>query len=439
MTKNTSANGFSFYLFVVSVAGLIFLFGITVGKNQIFPYQVFQLASNGYQELLLKMGHKKPWYYTSVTEPEPVYFPKNDQAYQGLNLITRMGKDHTLVAEVLDMDRRKVHQWAVDWFELWPEATHVPDHWNPRSKPGTHLHGALIMEDGGLVFNFEHQGLVRLDCQGKVVWRLPYQTHHSVQRQDDGNLWVCGQKYHSDPDPRFPNRIAPFEEYTIVEVSPDGQIREQFSVAELLQDNGLMGLLYMANLRNRFVQMPGDRLHLNDVEPFPDSMKEDFFHKGDILVSLRNISTVFVFNRYSRQIKFVATGWFVRQHDPDFIDGNRFSVFDNNSIAPGAPGRQSRIVIVSARERTAEVFFEGTLQTPFYTDILGKHQWLPNGNLLITESMKGRGFEINPDGEIVWEYFNYVDTAMVGIVEEVQRLPLQYGSFFKDSNLQDEK
>jgi hypothetical protein len=30
---------------------------------------------------------------------------------------------------------------------------------------------------------------------------------------------------------------------------------------------------------------------------------------------------------------------------------------------------------------------------------------LPNGNTLITESDRGRVFEITPSGEIVWEFF----------------------------------
>ena len=50
-------------------------------------------------------------------------------------------------------------------------------------------------------------------------------------------------------------------------------------------------------------------------------------------------------------------------------------------------------------------------------------QWLPNGNLLITESMRGRAFEIDQHGEIVWDYFNIIEEELTGIVEEVQRVP----------------
>ena len=131
-----------------------------------------------------------------------------------------------------------------------------------------------------------------------------------------------------------------------------------------------------------------DLLHLNDVEPFPARLKEGFFKKGDVLVSLRNINTVFVFNRETEKIKFICTGLFIRQHDPDFIDGNTFSVFDNTR-RPEEYHPQSRIAIVSAPDKTVKTYYEGTPEHPFYTRIMGKHQWLPNGDLLITETCRG--------------------------------------------------
>lgn len=424
MAKNCTADRVALFLFVVSATCLIFSYGVVVGKYHFFPYRVLAHAAKGFRELRTRSKQELPWYYIRVVDRDPAPTPNTDQAYKSLNLVTRVASGRELAVEIMDMDGQKLHEWNVDWFRIWPDAEHLSEHSIPRGRPGTHIHGAVVMENGDLVFNFEHLGLVRLDRRGEVVWRLPYQTHHSVHRHNDGNLWVCGQKEHTEPDAQFPNRLPPFAEYTILEVTPEGRIVEEWSVAELLRENGLAGLLYLGSLKNESTQVRGDSLHLNDVEPFPTTMKQDFFNQGDILVSLRNINTVFVFDRQSRKIKFICTGWFVRQHDPDFIDGNRFSVFDNNNIAPRKHGQQSRIVIVSARDKTSEVFFEGNLKASFYTDSMGKHQWLPNGNMLITESKQGRAFEINRRGEVVWEYVNHVAPGVVGIVEEVQRLPL---------------
>ena len=429
-TMKYKADRLALLFFMASVACLLFCYGVVVGKYEIFPYRILALAKQGFRDLRGKNEDNLPWYYRRVKDRHPAPLPGNGEACEGLNLVVRMAAGELLSAEIIDMDGKKLHEWNIDWFEIWPDAEHVPHSWLPRSRPGTHVHGAVVMENGDLVFNFEHLGLVRLDRQGEVVWRLPYQTHHSVHRHDDGNLWVCGQKERTEPDPRFPHRVPPFTEHTLLEVTPEGKILQEWSVPELLRKNGRGGLLHLGSLENRFTPVEGDLLHLNDVEPFPSTLEEGFFKQGDVLVSLRNINTVFVFNRQSGEIKFICTGWFVRQHDPDFIDGNTFSVFDNNCIAPEEDGPQSRILIVSATDNTCEVFFEGTPQAPFYTDILGKHQWLPNGNLLITESCRGRAFEVNRRGEVVWEYVNYVDGGVVGLVEEVQRLPLDYAPLF---------
>ena len=439
-TITTIRDRIALLFFFTATALFIFGLGIVVAKKEIFPYTVLVRAKEGYKELRMQMlrfedlssksNDELPPDYRRLDEPYPEPVRNTNQAYPGLNLVTSVADKLELSAKIVDMDGREVHAWNVDWFRVWPDADHLPNERTPKSKPGAAVHGAVILENGDLVFNYSKLGLVRLDRDGNVVWRLPYLTHHSIEVDENGNLWVSSQKYHKEGDERFPNRIPPFYEETILEITPEGRVVEEWSVDELLSENGQEGLLNLGSLDNYSTQIHGDTLHLNDVEPFPATMKEDFFGQGDVLVSLRNINTVFVFNRYSRKIKFICTGWFVRQHDPDFIDGNSFSVFDNNFIAPEAHGQQSRIVIVWARDKTSRVFFEGSPGKPFYTDIGGKHQWLPNGNLLITESHMGRAFEINQAGEIVWEYINYVDEGIVGTVYQVQRLPLENARFY---------
>lgn len=433
--------------FLASAAFFIFAFGYIVGKHKLFPYPLIAYANQGFLELktqLLRfesLGGKAdkelPTWMHKYNKPIPAHIDTSD-AYPGLNLITRSAKDFTLRADITDMDGKVLHEWIINWFDIWPDATHVPDSLLPKNKPGTQIHGAVIMDNGDLVFNFDHQGLVRLGLRGEVVWRLPYLTHHSVHLHDDGNLWVCGRRHHTTYDARLPNRVPPFDEYTILEVTPDGKIAGEWSVADILIENGQAGLLYLGTLANDTTKTGGDVLHLNDVEPFPASMKPGFFKKGDILVSLRNINTVFVFNRTSRKIKCICTGWFVRQHDPDFLDGNRFSVLDNN-LTSQKHNPQSRIVIVSAPDRTAEAYFEGNETMPFYTPLMGKHQWLPNGNLLITESCIGRAFEINQRKEVVWEYINFIDKGYTAYVTEVQRIPLSYARLFKATTVLTEK
>lgn len=409
---------------------IVFGYGVSVGKYQIFPYQFLDLAMDGFREI--RGSSELLWYYRKHQGPPRPAITNTDRSYEGLNLVVRIAAERALSAEIMDMDGNILHNWDLDWFKIWPDAEHLPDWRIPRSIPGTHVHGSVVMGNGDLIYNYNLLGLVRLGMDGKVVWRLPYQTHHSVHRADDGNLWVCGMKEHTKPDARFANRSLPFDEYTILEVSPEGTILQEWSVADILRKNGWAGLLYFGDKVSKGDLAESDVLHMNDVELFPDAMKEGIFGQGDILVSLRDINTVFVFNRHTEKIKFISIAQVVRQHDPDFIDGNTISIFDNNNIAPEEDGPQSQIVIISALDNSSRIFYKGTPENPFYSFVGGKHQWLPNGDLLISESVNGRAFEINRQGEIVWEYINYVDEKTVGLLSEVQRLPLEYKKLFNN-------
>ena len=407
---------------------MVFGYGVAVGRYELFPFQTIERI---HSEVRLAVVEEDPWFVRPASRERRDPVLNKPGAYDGLNLVTRFVDATVFQADIIDMDGKLLHSWDTDWFELWPDADHVPAHRLPQRPPGTHIHGAVVLAGGDLVFNFEHLGLMRLDPTGKVVWRLPYATHHSVHLAASGNLWVSGQVDHEQAVDRFPQRQPPFSEYTALEVSPDGEILNEWSIAQILDENGLHGLLHLGTTANQDMRVGGaDLLHLNDVEPFPDSMQEGVFRQGDVLVSLRNVNTVLVFNRDTRRIRYITTGTHVRQHDADFLDGNRFSVYDNNNTGPEDNGQQSRIVIVDAAEGRSSVYFEGSPRIPFYSDIMGKHQWLPNGNLLITESMKGRAFEIDGSGELVWEYVNYVGPETVGLVEEVQRIPSEFESLY---------
>jgi hypothetical protein len=49
--------------------------------------------------------------------------------------------------------------------------------------------------------------------------------------------------------------------------------------------------------------------------------------------------------------------------------------------------------------------------------------------------MKGRAFEIDRDGRIVWEYVNLVGDGYAGLMEEVQRLPERMNETYSESNI----
>jgi hypothetical protein len=164
-------------------------------------------------------------------------------------------------------------------------------------------------------------------------------------------------------------------------------------------------------------------------------MEPGYFSYPDVMISLRNINTIIIYNDSTKIVKNVSIGGFVRQHDPDFIDGNHISIFDNHNIGSYETNRQSKILIKSFLDNQISEYYIGNELTPFNTNIMGKHQWLENGNLLITESMQGRAFEVTPEKKIVWEYRNVVGGVKLGLVEEATRVTPNKVKYFLERKI----
>ena len=91
------------------------------------------------------------------------------------------------------------NRWPLQTTELIPHVFEKEG--GPATDWNVDTHGALIMPDGSVVFNFEYYGLVRLDRCGAVEWTLDRPTHHSVERAEGGGFWVPGRFYTVEGDP----------------------------------------------------------------------------------------------------------------------------------------------------------------------------------------------------------------------------------------------
>jgi hypothetical protein len=268
--------------------------------------------------------------------------------------------------------------------------------------------------------------MVRVDICGNVVWRLPYRTHHSLVQDEEGILWAPGQRTVHEPQEKWRLYRPPFEEFTIVRVTPEGQLLSEVSVFDILRGNAHLGLLYMAAHGGWKAEMTGDTLHLNSVKLFGRNMPAGHFQPGDVMISLRNINAVLVLEPETWKMRYVSIGKYVRQHDPHFLDGNTISIFDNNDLGDREDGVNSRILIEDVPSGTMRVAFRGSRDFRFFTNIMGKHEWLPNGNLLLLESTAGRIWEVDRAGKKVWEYNNLIYEGMKGVISDVIRLPAEF-------------
>jgi hypothetical protein len=271
------------------------------------------------------------------------------------------------------------------------------------------------MPNGDILLNLDYVGLARLDACGNTLWTLDEGNHHSIARAEDGSFWIPGMSSErrattSQYPDGFPGISQPVWFDRILRVSEGGDI---------LKDINLLDVLYANDLERYLVKalgaFPGDRVrddpvHLNDVEPLSASMADEYplFEAGDLVVSLRYPSLVFVFDPETSEVKWHASEPFLHQHDPDFIGGGWIGVFDNNKdiTRRGTMLGGSRIVNVQPHTGSVEVRFPTPHSEPFYTDKQGKWQELSNGNMLLAETRAGRVVEVDSSGRTVWEWVN---------------------------------
>ena len=129
----------------------------------------------------------------------------------------------------------------------------------------------------------------------------------------------------------------------------------------------------------------------------------------------------------TERFSWAQKGPWLGQHDPDLLPNGNILLFDN--FGHYGPGGASRILEFDPVSLEIVWRYDGTDEQPFWTNVRGAQQRLPNGNTLITESESGRLVEVTASGEIVWEFVNPVTgrpspdgTDLVSIVCWGQRI-----------------
>lgn len=375
-----------------------------------------------------------PWYLDFPPSRVRVATHRPDRLAPGLVVVSGIGADRSIFVNVIDRQGNVVHGWQPDWFEIWPSAPDVilPKR-RPQTRPGALPHGLQVLGDGSLMMNFENLSTVRLDACGRTIWKLANHGHHSIEPGPDGTFYISAEnpirKGEAVP---YDNHYSAFADYTIDQIDADGNVLLSKPVLEILQQNNLTGLMFLKTLENFEIQVSGDTMHLNDIEMFPEGMESEVFAPGDLMISLRNINTILVVDPDTWKVKFQSTGPFLRQHDPDFAEGDRILVFDNRNLDPLVPEneRYSRIVEIDALTGAHREYFRGQGAAHFYTAAMGKFQQASNGNLLITSSQQGRAIEVDPSGNLVWEFSNVISKDNNAVLMEAHLLPLSMDRAF---------
>jgi hypothetical protein len=419
------------------IVGVLVVFGagMFVSARELPPVPQLRELEDTYESLFgAKKQEEEEWWATPSQDGEPVQTLLPDEVAPGLRLVSTAQPDEMLL-QVMDRDGNLVHSWTPDFDEVWPEGYRD---FPPRVATADHIFGLELLPDASIVANFAQQSTFRMDVCGEVMWRLPNLGHHSIDVAPDGTLWVPGENYiPADGEVDIPNAEPPFHDWTITNLSLDGELLRSYSMVDILRDNGLESLLYLSARNRGAPSITYDPLHLNSVKALPEGVRSRLFEPGDLAVSLRNISTLLVLDGDTMKVKWHTTGPFLRQHDPIFLPRDRISLFDNRPVADDGGSLESQIMELNTRTGEATVVLggDGPGEEPFYSEIMGDHEYLPNGNILVTPSDEGRVLEYTPDGRLAWSWQSRLDNETNARTFEASVLPASMDREFFEEKL----
>ncbi len=300
---------------------------------------------------------------------------EQEKAYDGYNVF--LNKED--FAFVMDMGGGIVHGWT------FPEK-------------GEWDYG-IPLENGDLVA--VGHGAVRLDKDSGVIWRNTDFFHHDIEPLPGGRYVAIHSRMR-----RYNAFACRFD--VLVTLSNKGETVETWDTYANLES---IQKHHKPTVLDREARDPSDPdekydyYHVNTVKLLPRTplgLEDERFQEGNWLVCFRQVDLLCILDKDTKEIVWSwGPGELDWPHCPLMLEDGHILVFDN-----GFHRNYSRVL--EFHPVTGEIVWEYKTDPPedFFSAKQASAQRLPNGNTLITESDKGRVFEVTMEGETVWEYYS---------------------------------
>ncbi len=148
----------------------------------------------------------------------------------------------------------------------------------PAGSPTISVGSGEFTNHGGRFFAVVHHWfpgyLYKIDKDSRLVWKSEEMVHHSIELDEQGNIWTCSVNW------GYPlAKTYKFREDAVLCLGADGKRLYFYSLSQILAENGLFEQLVAAT--PSFMQEYGpDPYHLNDVLPMKNGGR--FWKRGDV-------------------------------------------------------------------------------------------------------------------------------------------------------------
>lgn len=382
---------------LLMVAGGSFLYGLAVERFEIWPNKLIHSVESAASSLI-RYGEIVPE-GRRVLAPnnasrETITIHKPQLVTDGFYVFVGWdSNDGRYAAWLYDHNGQRLHTWPIDYSTLDPDGP---------SNGADNPHAFAVLPDGSIMVGFDKGDVMaRLDACSKPMWIKDGIFHHAMSPAEDGNYWVWrgdGTAY------GHYNYLDKFD------IETGKTIREIALVEDIIQPLGVKAIIFGVRPDYPFERLDRDPeegsgldlFHPNDVEELSSGLAPQFptFDAGDLMLSFRSLNLVLVIDPDDYRIKWWSQGPWIGQHDPDFTEDGKISVYDDNT----GRGRSEILQMDPMTREVTNKLYDG--EASFHSEYMGKHQYLPNGNLLVVVPEEGRVLEFTEDGQLVLEFNN---------------------------------
>ena len=301
---------------------------------------------------------------------------------EGYLLLAKVDENYTKPkVELIDINQKKIiHSWEFD-------LNKYKNYRNKKIKTFQMKH-PFLFNNGDLLFKDQNGPLILINRCSEIKWAKIGSYHHSIEIDHNQHIWTGSA---IDIDGFFHN--------SIIKISKEGVIKFEKAINEIFAENNLSHLIVTA-------KETGNPIHLNDIQPVLTD--GSFWKKGDLFLSLRNLSMIMLYRPSTNKVLWYQQGPWIYQHDVDIMSENDISIFNNNlNLEKNEVKNNNETLIYNfLNNKTSNPYKKAYEINKIATPEAGLSVILKNGDIFVEETLNGRLLRMDKNGKIIWQYIN---------------------------------